>query len=106
MAGKNGGARPGAGRKPKTELYDKQIRAAEKRVADHLPALVDNLLRLAMGVTVEDVDVATGEVMVYKKAPDYKANEYLINRIMGKPTERTENEQVGPLELLITYADD
>jgi hypothetical protein len=105
MAGK-GGARPGAGRKPTAERYESQIRKAEKRIADRLPELVDNLLRLATGVVVQDVDVESGEVLVYSKPPDYKANEYLLNRIMGKPTERQEvtGQDGGPVEVNVSDA--
>jgi len=48
-----------------------------KRIADHLPELIDNMLRLASG-----------------DPPDRAANEYLLNRIMGKPIERQEHS--GP----------
>ena len=89
MAGKNGGARPGAGRKPKAEKYETAINRAEKRIADRLPELIDNMFRLAEGVTVQEVD-EEGGVLVYSKPPDRQANEYLINRILGKPTERAE----------------
>lgn len=44
-----GGARVGAGRKPRAEKFARPIAAAEKRIADRLPELVDNLLLLAAG---------------------------------------------------------
>lgn len=89
MAGA-GGTRPGAGRKRKSEKFAGQIARAEKRIADHLPDLVDRMLELAAGVEVQTVDEETGGIKVYSKAPDRQAAEYLINRIMGKPTERRE----------------
>jgi len=86
MAG-TGGARPGAGRKPRSEKFARPIAAAEKRIADHLPKLIDNM--------IEQAD-----------AGDYKANEYLINRIMGKPTERHEHDiDTEIAELLALIAD-
>jgi hypothetical protein len=80
----------GPGRPKKADKYKGKIERAEKQIADRLPDLIDNLFELANGVLVEDVNPVTGETNVYRKPPDYKANEYLINRIMGKPTERQE----------------
>lgn len=71
---------------------DKPVRAAEARIVDRLPRLIENLMVLADGVMVEDVNIVTGEVGVYKRPPDRAANEYLINRVMGKPTDKTEAE--------------
>jgi hypothetical protein len=93
MAGTNGGARPGAGRKSKAEQHKGAITRAEKRIADRLPELIDNMFALAEGVAVQEVD-DKGQVKVFTRPPDRQANEYLINRIMGKPTERL--EQSGP----------
>lgn len=46
---------------------------------------------LADGVMVEDdVPGEDGEPVRYTKPPDRQANEYLINRVMGKPTDKTE----------------
>lgn len=92
MAGKNGGARPGAGRKPKAEQYKLPIRKAEKRIADRLPSIVDKMLELSEGVLVKNpgLSESMGMTIVYEKAPDRQACEYLLNRIMGKPTEAVE----------------
>lgn len=76
-----GGRRPGAGRKPggtskagpgkpaKRKIYESPIRAAEGRIRDRLPELVDVALRLAL----EDGN----ERMLI----------YCIDRILGKPTQ-------------------
>lgn len=90
MAG-TGGARPGAGRKPKRDKHATAINRAEKRIKDRLPELIDNLFELAEGIEVQERD-ANGATRVYSRAPDRQANEYLLNRIMGKPTERLESE--------------
>jgi hypothetical protein len=97
MAGK-GGARPGAGRKPKAEKFKQPIAKAEKRIADRLPSLIDKMLDLADGVMVEEVDLS-GEKTVYQRPPDRVALIYLIDRIMGKPTERRElsGPERGPI---------
>lgn len=115
--GQNGGARPGAGRKAKAEKFKQPIARAEKRIADGLPQLIDNMLMLANGgyERVEEewqpaglIYIGSGEfarrafpelepdklVLVKRKRSvadrDRAANEYLINRILGKPTERQE----------------
>lgn len=83
-----GGKRPGAGRKPKAMKYQTEIARAEKQIGDRLPLLVENLIRLADGVTVQK-ETIVGTV-VYTEPPDRAANVYLIDRILGKPTERHE----------------
>ncbi len=86
----NGGARPGAGRKPKDEKFKIPIAKAEKKIADKLPMLIDKALELAEGVLVEDFNIVTMQTTVYQKPPDLGAIKYLVDRIMGKPTERKE----------------
>jgi hypothetical protein len=87
----HGGARAGAGRKRSSvrELLDAAAVAAERQITDHMPKLIANMLVLADGVSVEK-PVGDGETIVYTQPPDRAANEYLINRVMGKPTEKTE----------------
>jgi hypothetical protein len=84
MIQKNKGGRP-----RKTDLYGGHIRAAEDQVADRLPHLMDNLFRLADGVTVQEED-REGNPRIYSRPPCRQSNEYLINRIMGKPVELQE----------------
>ena len=91
----HGGAREGAGRKPGElkSLLDKPVRAAEKQIVERLPRLLANLFILADGVMVEeDIAGENGEPIRYTKPPDRQANEYLINRVMGKPTDKSEAE--------------
>jgi hypothetical protein len=88
--GQNGGARPGAGRKKKSEKFETQIQRAEKKIADKLPLLVDKALELAEGVLSEEFNLLTMKKSVYQKPPDLGAIKYLVDRIMGKPTERQE----------------
>jgi hypothetical protein len=116
MAG-SGGARPGAGRKRKADQFAGAIARAEKKIADRLPELVDNMLILANGgyERVEEQWAPAGslwigsgefqrrmypdrdpnELVLVKRTVsiadrDRQANEYLINRILGKPIERQE----------------
>src|ERR1700721_2061392 len=71
------------GRPRKDNLYGGHIRAVENKIADRLPELIDNMFALAAGVLFEDTD-KKGKKRVYVIPPDRQANEYLINRIMGK----------------------
>lgn len=116
MAG-NGGARPGAGRPRKKDKYAGSIAKAEERIVDKLPALIDNMFVLADGgyERVEEQWAPAGSLWVgsgefqRRMYPDLKddvlvlvrrtvsiadrdraANEYLINRILGKPVDRHE----------------
>jgi len=86
----NGGARPGAGRKPRAKKFESIIQKADNRIAENLVRYIENMERLADGVLVEDVNVLTAKTFVYQEPPNRQANEYLINRVMGKPTERQE----------------
>ncbi len=103
---KNGGARPGAGRKPRDEKFKVPIAKAEKRIADKLTMLIDKALELAEGVFVEDFNIVTMQTTVYQKPPDLGAIKYLVDRIMGKPTERKElsGPDGGPIEAKFTDA--
>jgi len=85
-----GGARPGAGRPRTKDVYAADIRAAEQKIKDRLPEIVDAQIELALGVRVEEVDPKTGHAFVYKKPPDHKAGEALMNRIMGKVTDQVD----------------
>lgn len=85
----------GPGRPRKRDANAGAITRAEKQIRDRLPEVVDKMLELAMGVLVEE-QTLEGR-FIYQKPPDYKAAAYLIDRIMGKPTERREvKNQEGP----------
>ena len=90
------------GRPRKVELYGNHIRAAEDKIADALPEIIDNLLELARGIWFEETNV-DGSKRVYRRAPDRQSNEYLANRLMGKPTEIQEIS--GPDGAPIAYVD-
>jgi len=94
---KNGGARPGAGRKPKDEKFKVPIAKAEKKIADKLPWLIGQALELAEGVVVQEFD-REGNPRIYQRPPDMKAIAYLVDRIMGKPTDRRELTLEKPIE--------
>ncbi len=79
-----------AGRPRKAEQYAGAIAKAEKRIADRLPELIDNMFKLASGVYVPDTDKEGNQIGIYLTPPDRAANQYLIDRILGKPTERSE----------------
>ena len=116
MAG-TGGRRPGAGRPRKADKFAGAIAKAEKRIADRLPELIDNMFSLANGgyERVEEQwapagslwigsgdsarrmfpELKAGDMVMVKRTvsvadKDRAANEYLINRILGKPIERQE----------------
>lgn len=115
---KRGGRRVGSGRKTKqaTRLRAELVAEADKLICDNLPRLVGNLLLLANGgyQRVEEEwtpapkakdakeDEAPGEsVLILTKRkvsvaePDRAANQYLIDRSIGKPTERHEMGAIG-----------
>ena len=91
-----GGKQPGAGRPRKAEKFSGPIAAAEKRISDKLPFLIDKALELADGVMCAEL-TKEGDYNVYTRPPDRQAIEYLANRIMGKPTERMEIDDTSRL---------
>ena len=107
----------GPGRPKKADKYAGAIARAEKKIADRLPELIENMFHLANGgyERVEEtwapagslwvgsgeslrpmyLDKSPDELVLVKRAvsiadKDRQANEYLINRVMGKPIERQE----------------
>lgn len=119
----HGGARNGAGRKPKQQHYQPEITALERSIADQLPQLLANMVLLANGNFLQVTEIWEPAGLVYRDdyavgddgkvvrckvlafpdlpadqrvciretrtfaAPDRKANEYLINRVAGTPTQ-------------------
>lgn len=77
------------GRPRKADLYAGAIARAEARIAKNLSRYIEHMEALAEGVMVQEEPVP-GVPIIYQRPPDRQANEYLINRIMGKPTERTD----------------
>ncbi|MGV3616114.1 MAG: hypothetical protein ACO1SV_12330 [Fimbriimonas sp.] len=108
-----GGRREGSGRKRKADKYSTEIEAAERKIADRLPQIIDNLTRIADGgieVThiTRERDPKTKKMVIVSSRtevtlPDRKANEYLADRVMGRPTQEVEmdltsnGESVGAL---------
>jgi hypothetical protein len=87
------------------DVNESAVREAEKKIRDRLPQIIDNLLILADGVTVEETTLE-GETTVYKKPPCRQTNEYLVNRILGKPTEKVESENSGGMTVRVVYGTD
>lgn len=62
------------------------VQAAESKIRDKLPWLVDKLFELAEGVEVQKRD-RQGQTRVYSEIPDREAIKYLMDRVMGKPVQ-------------------
>jgi hypothetical protein len=61
----HGGARDGAGRKPKALIYASEIATAEQRIVSAMPELIDSLIDSA-------------------KCGDTGAARYLLDRVLGR----------------------
>lgn len=105
MNGTKGGARPGAGRPRKLDKYAGQVAAAETRIADRLPELVEALMLLALGEMGPPDKAGLRPVLV---PPDFKAASYLVDRLLGKPGQAIalEDGDGGPLRIVVEYVDD
>lgn len=103
METKRGGKRTGAGRKRGVA----NIKAEEarkylvQRIADELEDILTSQIELAKGIYYE---TGTGEEVkrVYQKHPNTRVAEYLLNQLIGRPTEFSEikiqekSEEVDP----------
>lgn len=78
-----------AGRPRTADKFAGAIAKADARIAKNLTRYIENMEALADGIYTEE-KTPEGSRSVYQRPPDRQANEYLINRIMGKPTERQE----------------
>jgi hypothetical protein len=116
MANANGwgGARPGAGRKPRRQKFPNEANVAESAIARQLIDMVEVLVRLAKGgeeiveetyevplraqmkraardvEPTEDDEARSQELVLTKRVvkrtlPDRGAAEYLVSRILGAP---------------------
>jgi hypothetical protein len=81
--GKNGGARPGAGRKAFADRFPSQTEQCTQLLAAHAVAIMQGQIDLAVGAMVMETDKEGGE-RVYRRPPDQRAGAALIDRFMGK----------------------
>lgn len=103
---KRGGPRPGSGRPTKdvTKLRAEIVAETEKVICDALPKLIANMIYLANGgyerVEEKHTDdeglgiLALTERKVSIAEPDRGANQYLIDRILGKPKQQVDVNDV------------
>ena len=106
MANGYGGARKGAGRpKGSVRVLTEQAegraivnvqRLAQAYLETRLLKTLNNLGNLADGIQVKE-----GDAPVYSVPPDRQANVYLLDRYLGKPTERVEGR--GEVTIRIVY---
>jgi hypothetical protein len=87
-----GGARPGAGRKPRAVRNGTAIQQAEQLIKDRLPDIIGKMVALT-----EDPD----------KGVRLKACIYLTDRVWGKPTQAVEmsGEAGEAIRIRVEYAD-
>lgn len=102
MKSKHGGNREGAGRpagskSKKTIEQEQALEFLRQRIRDDWEGLIDSKIELAKGVYVMK-DIKRGadgkiiEAKVYKTKPDSQSLEYLLSVVVGKPTEKIEQE--------------
>lgn len=126
MANGRGGARPGAGRKPKAQFEKEAIRAKiREMVADQIVPLVDAQLSNAKGLrylvtrdkksgkfirvteamarSAQDTDLADS-IEVWEKEPNVSAFMDLLNRTIDRPTE-AQPEEPWKGELTVKWQD-
>ena len=95
VTSKRGGVRRGAGRLRKREIYATNIAEAEALICKELPKFIAKYFELAQGVKVAGKSGRGGRETVYERPPDGKVIADLLNRVMGKPIDCVETENVG-----------
>jgi len=101
---RRGGTRPGAGRKPKPRdigakqgadnwFHEEIGVTGETKLIPRWQKFLLNLERLADGIFKSDESDESKKI--YWIAPDRAANQYLIDRMFGKPIEQQEHSGKG-----------
>ena len=109
MANGYGGARKGAGRpKGSPRIFNTAMKQAEGRailnIAQQAQAYLENRLLKNLnnlGALADGIQVKEGDTPVYSVPPDRQSNVYLLDRYLGKPTERVEGR--GEVTIKIVY---
>lgn len=101
MPKKRGGPRKGAGRKKGSVSEETRIRQALKsklleRVEKEFGGLMDTMISLAKGITVEEEN-ADGTSKIYFKAPNAEILKYLTDQTLGKAKETLDVHTVKTL---------
>ncbi len=103
----HGGKRSGAGKKRGTKAaHTIQAETTREyfvtRVTEELEPIATAQIEAAKGIYVEEIDQETGDrIRVYRRAPDIKAGEYLLNQVVGKAKETVEVH--SPVRLRIDF---
>lgn len=96
----HGGRRRGAGRKTRkiVSLRAKLSEQVDVAIGAKMPDLLRNLFLLADGITLQRI--TPDGPLIFTEAPDRAANIYLVDRVLGKPTERHELSSMSDEELI------
>lgn len=69
-----------------------------QKVAEHFDDLYEAKIALAKGHFVQVTDPETNDIRVYKKSPDGKSIEWLLDQAIGKPTQHQTVEFEGEID--------
>ena len=91
---------------PRAEVNE-LIRKANGQISEQLPEIISKLIELGQGVTVEGRRRGDGKPVIYSEAPNFRALEYLCNRVLGKPVDSATLAGEGQVsEITVRYVDD
>lgn len=95
------------GEKKSREEVNKLIKMANGKISDSLPEIIDKLIEIGRGVRAVGHERGNGAEYVYDIPPNFKALEYLCNRVLGKPVdESTLGGANSVAEITVRYVDD
>ncbi len=66
----------------------------DQKIEQALPGLIDGLINLSRGTKILE-PTADDPLATYKVPPNRQAAEYLINRVLGRPTEAVAKDGAG-----------
>jgi|SRR3989344_6601336 len=96
-----GGYRPGAGRKKGfNAIKAEQARAyVIERITKELDSIITAQIEAAKGMYIEEVDEKGERIRVFKKEPNLKAGEFLLNQNIGKSKETIETHGMPMIDM-------
>ena len=95
-----GGYRPGAGRKKGfNAIKAEQARAyVIERITKELDSIITAQIEAAKGMYIEEVDEKGERIRVFKKEPNLRTGEFLLNQNIGRSKETIETHKMPTID--------
>ena len=89
------------------EEVSKLIKMANGQISEKLPQIIDKLIELGNGVEAVGHERGNGQEYVDSIPPNFRALEYLCNRVLGRPVDSSVLGAEGEVaEIKVTFVDE